>query len=108
MFVIGLGTTVPVQRYAQRECWDALQRAEPFAHPCRRVFCASGDAAGDRERHSAAAEIVSTGAHVWRALERKGKSNYPAGSRDERRVNAIFTSRSLNVAATTSNNETTR
>ena len=31
MFVIGLGTAAPAQRYAQRECWDALQHAEPFA-----------------------------------------------------------------------------
>jgi alkylresorcinol/alkylpyrone synthase len=31
MFVIGLGTAAPVQRYAQHECWDALQSAEPFA-----------------------------------------------------------------------------
>jgi len=30
MFVIGLGTAAPAQRYAQRECWDVLQRAEPF------------------------------------------------------------------------------
>jgi hypothetical protein len=25
MFFIGLGTAAPPQRYAQRECWDALQ-----------------------------------------------------------------------------------
>jgi alkylresorcinol/alkylpyrone synthase len=31
MFVIGLGTATPPQCYAQRECWDAIQRAEPFA-----------------------------------------------------------------------------
>ena len=30
MFVIGLGTAAPAQCYAQRECWDAVQRAEPF------------------------------------------------------------------------------
>ncbi|MGH7994481.1 MAG: stilbene synthase, partial [Limisphaerales bacterium] len=31
MFVIGLGTAAPPRRYAQRECWDAVQRTEPFA-----------------------------------------------------------------------------
>lgn len=31
MFIIGLGTAAPPQRYAQRECWDALQRAQPCA-----------------------------------------------------------------------------
>src|SRR5208282_4263651 len=30
MFVIGLGTAAPPQRYAQRECWDALQNSVPF------------------------------------------------------------------------------
>jgi predicted naringenin-chalcone synthase len=30
MFVIGLGTAAPAQRYAQRECWDAVQHTEPF------------------------------------------------------------------------------
>lgn len=32
MFFIGLGTAAPAQRYAQRECWDAIQRTEPFTH----------------------------------------------------------------------------
>jgi alkylresorcinol/alkylpyrone synthase len=31
MFVAGLGTTAPPQRYAQRECWDALRHSAPFA-----------------------------------------------------------------------------
>lgn len=31
MFIIGLGTAVPSQRYAQRDCWDALRSAETFA-----------------------------------------------------------------------------
>ncbi|HUA67991.1 MAG TPA: 3-oxoacyl-[acyl-carrier-protein] synthase III C-terminal domain-containing protein [Candidatus Saccharimonadales bacterium] len=31
MFVIGLGTAAPAQCYAQRECWDAVQRTESFA-----------------------------------------------------------------------------
>ena len=31
MFVIGLGTAAPAQRYAQRDCWDVLRQAEPFA-----------------------------------------------------------------------------
>ncbi len=30
MFVIGLGTAAPPQRYAQRDCWDALQNSVPF------------------------------------------------------------------------------
>ena len=30
MFLIGLGTAAPAQRYAQRECWDAVQCVEPF------------------------------------------------------------------------------
>jgi alkylresorcinol/alkylpyrone synthase len=30
MFVTGLGTAAPPQRYAQRECWDAVQRVESF------------------------------------------------------------------------------
>ncbi len=46
MFVIGLGTAAPAQRYAQRECWDALRQAEPFARLAprsrailKKVFC---------------------------------------------------------------------
>ncbi len=31
MFVTGLGTAVPANRYLQRECWDALQGSAPFA-----------------------------------------------------------------------------
>src|SRR5690348_9875910 len=31
MFFIGLGTAAPPQRYAQRECWDAVQHTELFA-----------------------------------------------------------------------------
>ena len=31
MFIIGLGIAAPPQRYTQRECWDALCAAEPFA-----------------------------------------------------------------------------
>ncbi len=31
MFVIGLGTAAPARRYAQLECWDALQISIPFA-----------------------------------------------------------------------------
>ena len=31
MFIAGLGLAAPPQRYAQRECWDALQSSEPFA-----------------------------------------------------------------------------
>jgi len=30
MFVIGLGTAAPAHRYAQRECWEALQDSVPF------------------------------------------------------------------------------
>jgi alkylresorcinol/alkylpyrone synthase len=31
MFIIGLGTATPSRRHRQRECWEALQVAEPFA-----------------------------------------------------------------------------
>jgi alkylresorcinol/alkylpyrone synthase len=31
MFFIGLGTAAPPQRYAQRECWEALQKSAPFS-----------------------------------------------------------------------------
>lgn len=31
MFFIGLGTAAPPHRYAQRECWDAVQHTEPYA-----------------------------------------------------------------------------
>jgi polyketide synthase Type III len=30
MFIIGLGTATPPRRHQQRECWEALQAAEPF------------------------------------------------------------------------------
>ncbi len=30
MFIVGLGTAVPVQRYTQRQCWDAVQQARQF------------------------------------------------------------------------------
>jgi alkylresorcinol/alkylpyrone synthase len=32
MFFIGLGTAVPPRRYAQRECWDALENWPQFPH----------------------------------------------------------------------------
>lgn len=31
MFIVGLGTAAPRQRYAQRDCWEAVQRARQFA-----------------------------------------------------------------------------
>jgi len=31
MFFIGIGTAAPPQCYAQRECWEALQKSAPFA-----------------------------------------------------------------------------
>src|SRR6185503_8381177 len=31
MFIIGLGTATPPHRHQQRECWEALQVAEPFS-----------------------------------------------------------------------------
>src|SRR5881628_676895 len=31
MFITGLGTATPPRRHQQRECWEALQAAEPFA-----------------------------------------------------------------------------
>ena len=31
MFITGLGTATPPRRHLQRECWEALQAAEPFA-----------------------------------------------------------------------------
>src|SRR6516162_10079887 len=30
MFLIGLGTAAPAQRYAQRDCWDVVQHTEPY------------------------------------------------------------------------------
>ena len=30
MFIVGLGVSAPPQRYAQRECWEALQNSKPF------------------------------------------------------------------------------
>jgi predicted naringenin-chalcone synthase len=30
MFILGLGTAAPLQRYAQRECWEAVQKTEHF------------------------------------------------------------------------------
>ena len=31
MFITGLGTAIPPHRYTQVQCWEAFQRAEPFA-----------------------------------------------------------------------------
>src|SRR5690348_7061816 len=31
MFFIGFGTATPPQRYAQCDCWDALQNSKPFS-----------------------------------------------------------------------------
>lgn len=31
MFIVGVGVAAPPHRYTQRQCWDALQEAEPFA-----------------------------------------------------------------------------
>jgi alkylresorcinol/alkylpyrone synthase len=31
MFITGIGTAVPLQRYTQRKGWDALQKSAPFA-----------------------------------------------------------------------------
>src|SRR5215469_10054953 len=30
MVILGLGTAAPLRRYAQRECWDAVQQTEHF------------------------------------------------------------------------------
>jgi predicted naringenin-chalcone synthase len=30
MFIVGLGTAAPLQRYAQQDCWDALQSSPQF------------------------------------------------------------------------------
>jgi hypothetical protein len=30
MFLIGLGTATPLQRYTQRECWEALRASDHF------------------------------------------------------------------------------
>jgi predicted naringenin-chalcone synthase len=30
MFIVGLGTAAPAQRYTQRECWEALQQTRQF------------------------------------------------------------------------------
>ena len=31
MFFTGLGTAAPLQRYAQRDCWDASRHSDVFA-----------------------------------------------------------------------------
>src|SRR3954465_6848682 len=31
MFIVGLGTSTPSQRFTQRECWDALRNSQRFA-----------------------------------------------------------------------------
>ncbi len=30
MFITGLSTATPPQRYSQKECWDALRACAPF------------------------------------------------------------------------------
>ena len=37
MFITGLGTATPPNRYTQAECWEALQRAEQFARLDKRA-----------------------------------------------------------------------
>src|SRR5262249_108036 len=46
MFIIGLGTAAPATRYAQRDCWEALQNSAQFATLAprsrailKKVFC---------------------------------------------------------------------
>jgi alkylresorcinol/alkylpyrone synthase len=38
MFIVGLGTATPAQRYTQAQCWEAVQRNEPFNQLDRRAL----------------------------------------------------------------------
>ncbi|TAL02562.1 MAG: stilbene synthase, partial [Verrucomicrobia bacterium] len=57
MHVVGLGTASPSHRYAQRDCWEALQNSAPFARLAprsrailKKVLCADN---GIATRHLA-------------------------------------------------------
>ena len=57
MFIIGLGTAAPAHRYAQRDCWEALQSSAQFAALAprsrailKKVFCGNN---GIATRHLA-------------------------------------------------------
>src|ERR1051325_9537644 len=57
MFIVGLGTAAPAHRYAQRDCWEALQSSAQFAALAprsrailKKVFCGNN---GIATRHLA-------------------------------------------------------
>jgi alkylresorcinol/alkylpyrone synthase len=82
MFVIGLGTAAPAPRYAQLECWDALQRAEPFARLAprsrailKKVLCGNN---GIATRHLALDPLVEAFNLTPDALQARFAQHAPA------------------------------
>jgi predicted naringenin-chalcone synthase len=62
MFITGLGVAAPAQRYEQQECWDAVQRTEPFTRLAprsrailKKVLCSDN---GVATRHLALDSLV--------------------------------------------------
>ena len=82
MFVIGLGTAAPASRYAQLECWDALQHAEPFARLAprsrailKKVLCGDN---GIATRHLALAPLADAFNLTPDALQARFAQHAPA------------------------------
>ena len=82
MFINGLGVAAPAPCYAQRECWDALQRAEPFARLAprsrailKKIFCGDN---GIATRHLALTPLTEAFNLTPDALQARFTRHAPA------------------------------
>ena len=82
MFITGLATAVPPQRFTQAECWAALQRAPQFlqlnarAHAVLRKVLSGEN--GTATRHLAVADLMEAFALTPDALHARFAHNAPA------------------------------
>src|SRR4051794_20791483 len=82
MFIAGLGTAAPSQRYTQRECWAALQSSPPFSRLqprshaiLRKVLCGEN---GIATRHLALEPIAEVFETTPDALQARFTKHAPA------------------------------
>src|SRR5476651_250537 len=82
MFFIGLGTAVPIQRYAQRDSWDALQKSPQFPQLkprsrsiLKKVLCGDN---GIDARHLALEPLDEIFDHTPDALQARFARHAPA------------------------------
>ncbi len=82
MFIAGLGTAAPPQRFTQRECWDALQHSpqfqklKPRSHAIlKKILCGEN---GITSRHLALEPIAEVFETTPDALQARFAKNAPA------------------------------